>query len=64
MKVKTNDQLHISSLSPNTIAPGATIEVSDTVGKDLVKRGLATAVGGNKEAATPKNKKAAAPKNK
>lgn len=44
MKLKTRDQLHISSLGPDALAPGAEFDVPDTVGKNLVKRGLADAV--------------------
>lgn len=59
MKIKIKDQLHISSVSADTLRAGATIEVSDKVGKSLVDRGLATKVAG-----APKNKKAREHKNK
>lgn len=64
MKIKLIDQLHISEVSPDTLPGGTVIDVSDSTGADLVKRGLATKVGGAKAAAAPKNKAAAAPKNK
>lgn len=69
MKVKTIDQLHITSVGPDTIPGGTTIKVSDSEGAELVKRGLVTEVagksaGGAKQAQAPKNKKAAAPRNK
>jgi hypothetical protein len=59
MKVKTIDQVHVSSVQAGTIPPNTTIEVSDEVGKSLVDRGLATKI-----AAAPKNKAAPKSKNK
>lgn len=59
MKVKVTDQLHISSVRADSIRAGETIEVSDDVGNDLVKRGLATKI-----AAAPPNKARQTSRNK
>ena len=69
MKLKAKDQLHVSSVQAATLRPGEEFEVSEPVGRDLVKRGLATQVrapkkDAAKKAAVPENKKAAEPANK
>lgn len=46
------DTLHISAVSANSIAPGASFEVSDLEGAELISRGLvAPAVTAKAEAA-------------
>lgn len=70
MKLKAKDQLHISSVRADSLRPGEEFEVSDPIGRDLVKRGLATKVSGPKKGASSKkaqaadNKKAPSPDNK
>lgn len=64
MKLRANDQLHISSVKAGNIAPGEEFTVSEPVGKDLIKRGLAMQVRVAKAAAKPANKKAQEPANK
>jgi hypothetical protein len=64
MKLKARDTIHISSVKAENIVEGEIFEVSDPVGNDLVKRGLAAKVGGAKAAAKPRNKAAAKPNNK
>lgn len=66
MKLKAKDQLHVSSVQAASLRAGEEFEVSDPIGKDLVKRGLATAVRASKPKAAkkPNNKKAPAPENK
>lgn len=58
MKLTATDTLHVSSVGPENIAPGAEFEVSDDIGRQLVDRGLA------KGAKAPANKMQAAPQNK
>lgn len=65
MKLKAIDTLHVSSVGPDNIAPGAQFEVSDDAGQALIDRGLAKKAGpdhANKMDAAPANK--AAPKRK
>ncbi|MBR0855659.1 hypothetical protein [Bradyrhizobium liaoningense] len=38
MKLRMTDQLHISSVSKDTLAPGMEIEVSDSLGNELLKK--------------------------
>lgn len=69
VSMKATDSVHISEVSPHTILPGQTFDVSEETAKDLEARGLAARVkdaGRVKNAgAAPKNKDAgAAPKNK
>lgn len=77
VKMRVVDQLHVSSVGPNTMAKGTEFEVSAATAKDLEKRGVATRVGGDdgeeeaqpaaqaeKAAPEPLNKMAAAPANK
>ena len=40
MIVTALDTLHISTVSPNSIAPGASFEVSDLEAAELLARGL------------------------
>lgn len=58
MKLTAIDTLHVSSVGPDNIAPGAEFEVSDDVGRQLIGRGLA------KAAKPPANKMQPAPQNK
>jgi hypothetical protein len=64
MKIKLIDQLHISEVSSDTLPGGSVVDVSDSTGADLVKRGLATKVGGAKAASAPRNKAAPVSRNK
>lgn len=66
MKMRVVDQLHLSSLGPETMGKGAEFEVSDAMGEDLLKKGVATRVDGEAaEAAAESGEKAeAAPDNK
>lgn len=61
MKLKAIDTLHVSAVGPDNIAPGASFEVSDDMGRELVERGLAEEV---KAAAPIENKMEPAPVNK
>lgn len=38
MKIRILEQLHISSVSADTLRPGAEVEVSDDQGNELLKR--------------------------
>lgn len=38
MKLKATDQIHISSVSSDTLAPGTEFSVSDDAGKELLKK--------------------------
>jgi hypothetical protein len=73
MKLKANDTLHVSSVGPENIAPGAEFEVSDDMGRQLVEMGRATEVKSAKHKAekdevkqepAPLNKMDVAPANK
>ena len=66
MKLKANDQLHVSSVRAGTLRPGEEFEVGETIGKDLVKRKLATQVRAprSKNKPKPANKRAPSPDNK
>lgn len=71
MKMKVVDQLHVSSVSPHAMGKGQEFEVSDAIGTDLEKRGLATRVEGEEaivaakaEEAPPNKAERAAPANK
>jgi hypothetical protein len=66
MKLKAKDTLHVSSAGPDTIRAGQQFEVSDSEGKELIDRGLATRVAAPKAkaASAPSNKMARAPANK
>jgi hypothetical protein len=57
------DQLHLSEVGPDTLAPGAEFETSETFAAELEKRGLATRAAG-KAASAPDNKAEPAPDNK
>lgn len=61
MKLKAIDTLHVSAVGPDNIAPGASFEVSDDMGRELVERGQAVEV---KAAAPVANKMEPAPVNK
>lgn len=41
MKLKVVDQLSVSSVGPGTMGKDTEFEVTDAIGEDLVKRGLA-----------------------
>lgn len=68
MKLKVLDQIHISSVSSDTLAPGEEIEVSDAHGKELLARHPAkfSRIREPKKKAqqTPPNKAAQEPENK
>lgn len=38
MQLRALDQIHISSVKPDTIRPGEAFEVSDSAGEDLLKK--------------------------
>jgi len=70
MKLKALDQVHVSSVKPDSLRPGEEFEVSDEVGKSLLKahpqkfQQVGQQVSEKAEAA-PKNKaEGAAPANK
>lgn len=63
MMLKANDTLHVSSVSPDNIAPGQEFEVADDTGRQLVEKGLATEIKGKAEL-KPQNKMDPAPLNK
>lgn len=63
MKVKAKDQVHISSVRAETIRQGEVFDVSEPVGKELIRRGLVSQVR-TKKAAEPKNKAAPTAENK
>ena len=62
VKMKTVDQLFISSVGPETMAPDTEFDVSEDVAKRLEKDGLAKRA--KAEKAAPENKMEAAPANK
>jgi hypothetical protein len=65
VKMTTIDQLFISAVSSETMAPGAEFDVSEAEADRLEKAGLAKRAGGAKaEKAAPANKMEAAPANK
>lgn len=65
MKMRVVDQLHVSSVGPNTMAKGAEFEISDDLGRSLAERGLAAPVGAAEKAEpAPSNKAEPAPANK
>lgn len=69
MKLKVLDQLHVSSVQPDSLRPGQEIEVSDALGNELLHKHAAKFERldkpARKRAATPKNKAiVAAPANK
>lgn len=61
VKMRATDTLHVSSVGPDSMAPGTEFEVSADVARQLAERGLATKV---KAAKAPANKAASAPQNK
>lgn len=63
MKLKAVDTLHVSSVKADNIKPGEEFEVSDDLGRQMVERGLATAVSAEKPAprAEPEPAKADVP---
>lgn len=66
VKMKANDQLHISSVQADSLQPDEQFEVSEEEAKRLERAGLAKRVGSAKaEKAAPANKaEKAAPRNK
>lgn len=65
VRMKALDQLHISSVQADTLAPGEEFEVSSSRADELEAAGLAERVGSKKADPAPANKaRAAAPKNK
>jgi hypothetical protein len=69
VKLRARDQIHISALGPNPIAPGSEFELSDAQARGLIKRGLADEVVAepapdDAPAAEPAEKAEPAPQNK
>lgn len=64
IKMKANDTLHISAVSPNSIQAGEDFEIDEGYAADLETRGLAKRVGGAKKESAPQNKMEAPPANK
>lgn len=65
VKMRTVDQLFVSAVGPETMAPKTEFDVSADEAERLEKEGLAKRVGGTKaEKAAPENKMEAAPANK
>ena len=68
MKLKVLDQIHVSSVQPDSLRAGQKIDVSDALGTELLTKHPSTFLSMDKpavkRAATPKNKAAAAPANK
>jgi hypothetical protein len=62
-RMKAVEPLHISEISPHTIQPGATFDVSESDAKSLEDRGLAERVR-RKAIPAPLNKSAPKPLNK
>ncbi|WP_035675065.1 hypothetical protein [Bradyrhizobium liaoningense] len=65
MRLRMTDQLHISSVSRDTLKPGQEIEVSDSLGAELLKKhpDKVERIGGKAER-KPRNKAEKAPDNK
>lgn len=64
MKLKALDQIHISSVKPDSLRPGEEFEVGEDAGKALLKQHPSMfrrldAAPANKAKPPPKNKKAA-----
>ncbi len=69
MKLKVLDQISLSAVQASTLANGDEIDVSDSLGEELLKRHPSTfeEIGGGekkKAARKPKNKAAQTPRNK
>lgn len=64
MKLKVLDQIHISSVSSDTLRRGEVIEVSDASGEELLQRHPDKFELSGKKRAAAKNKQAPAPENK
>ena len=67
MKLKVTGQLHVSSVSSDTLRPGQEIEVGDALGDELLAKHpacFAEIKVKEKAAGKPANKKAAEPDNK
>ncbi|HZY67754.1 MAG TPA: hypothetical protein VFE52_04160 [Devosia sp.] len=68
MRLYATDQVSISSVQADTLKPGQSFEVSDDLGKELLKKlphaVSETAPKAKAEAAPPKKAEAAAPANK
>lgn len=66
MKLKVLDQIHVSSVSSDTLAPGSEIEVSAALGGELMKRHPTkfAQLADSKKAKGQKNKAAPTPENK
>lgn len=62
MKIKATDQLHVSSVQADSLRPGQEFEVSDAVGKELLKAHPNSLV--RLDADEPEEKAAPAPSNK
>ena len=63
MKLRALDQVHVSSVKPDSLRPGEEFEVSDETGKDLMKalpgKFSEVGVGGRAKARKPPANKAA-----
>jgi hypothetical protein len=64
VELEVIDQLHISSVSADTMPAGTRFTVSADAAKGLIDRGLARRAGGGKAAKAPANKAAQPPRNK
>lgn len=66
MRVKANDQLHVSSVQAAAFKKGEEFDVSDAEGEELLDKGLVTKVAAPRAPAArkPAAKKAPAAKNK
>lgn len=70
MKLRALDQIHVSSIQPDSLRPGQEIEVSAALGAELLKKHPATFEsieaddGGEKADPAPSNKAEDAPANK
>lgn len=69
MKLKAIDQLHVSSVKPDSLRPGEEFEVSDAAGKELLKTGKVARVetvdaAAAKSEPAPENKAEKPPANK
>ena len=59
MILKALDTIHISSVSPNNLLTGQTLELDDQIGRTLIERGLGAEVSGIGVADEPISRKVA-----
>ncbi len=64
MRLKANDTLHVSAVKADNILPGEEFDVSDDFARQLIEKGLATEMKGEKSAAPVENKMEDEPANK